>query len=310
MRLSIDFVAVSAALLGLVTAQTTPRQGAIIEPAPREPLRLTTCASRISGRTLPINPFNDPAQVIEQGAIIFVPRNYILYDPQSFPFQSLTQRVQQLGLDEITGVTGEQFLSDNGVGDRYSHDMIQSATRVNDASNLARMHGLTAILHVTIFTSPNRFSPEFFDMPNSAQAPLVVITTLAQSDTPDSGVEGAGQAGFFSMMALGKATNPQTQQTEYVYKIFSPAAITPEFLTHGPVDLHRGSSPISWYTPEVFYSYPKTSPRTTFQDPIVGSGIYYTSGGELLLSCMETSALMGKNVARLIVDDMTDAGTV
>jgi prenylcysteine oxidase/farnesylcysteine lyase len=86
-------------------------------------------------------------------------------------------------------------------------------------------------LHVTIFTSPNRFSPGFFNLPPSAETPGTVLTTLAQGDTPNSGVDGVGKAGFFSAMAIGMATNPQTQQQEFLYKIFSPTAITPEFLT-------------------------------------------------------------------------------
>lgn len=67
--------------------------------------------------------------------------------------------------------------------------------------------------------------------------------------------------------------------------------------------------PISWYYPHVFDSYPKAFPRVTFQDPVVGDGIFYTSGMESFISTMETNALMGKNVARLIVDRMlgTDA---
>ena len=54
----------------------------------------------------------------------------------------------------------------------------------------------------------------------------------------------------------------------------------------------------------MFYSYPQALPRVTFQDPIIGPGLYYTSGMESFISTMETNALMGKNVARLIVDDM------
>jgi len=62
--------------------------------------------------------------------------------------------------------------------------------------------------------------------------------------------------------------------------------------------------PISWYHPHVFHSYPKALPRVTFQDPIIGPGLYYTSGMDSFISCMETNALMGKNVARLIADDI------
>jgi prenylcysteine oxidase/farnesylcysteine lyase len=46
-----------------------------------------------------------------------------IYEPEFFPFKSLTQRAQDLGLVEATGVTGEQYLSANNVrfpGDRVS----------------------------------------------------------------------------------------------------------------------------------------------------------------------------------------------
>jgi len=80
------------------------------------------------------------------------------------------------------------------------------------------------------------------------------------------------------------------------------------------VDVDKGPlkppSPISWYYPHVFNSYPKALPRVTFQDPIIGPGLYYTSGMESFISTMETNALMGKNVARLIVDDILGLGTL
>ena len=41
----------------------------------------------------------------------------------------------------------------------------------------------------------------------------------------------------------------------------------------------------------------------TFEDPELARGVYYTSGMESFISTMETSALMGMNVAQLIVDD-------
>ncbi|KAH6847705.1 Prenylcysteine lyase-domain-containing protein [Chaetomium sp. MPI-CAGE-AT-0009] len=170
-------------------------------------------------------------------------------------------------------------------------------------------------LHVTIFTSPSRVSPLFFDLPESEKVPGMVLTTLAHGDTPTSGADGSGKAGFFSLNILGKATNPQTQEKEYVYKIFSPEAVTPQFLsrlfgTTVPSDFTGAGSPITWYTPHLFSSYPKATPRVTFQDPIVGSGVYYTSGMESFISTMETNALMGKNVARLIVDEMQGITTV
>lgn len=71
----------------------------------------------------------------------------------------------------------------------------------------------------------------------------------------------------------------------------------------------ESASPITWYHPHVFYSYPKALPRVTFQDPVIGPGLYYTSGMESFISTMETNALMGKNVARLLIDDILNAAS-
>jgi prenylcysteine oxidase/farnesylcysteine lyase len=190
---------------------------------------------RIGGRTLTINPFDDPAQRVELGASIFVQANQILYGslaefglatrepdagadpvmgiwdgdrfvftinqakpdwwntlkvvlrygytaPQRtqqlaaatigkfmqiyeapiFPFRSLTEAAQDLGLVEATGVTGEQFLNANNVrfsgpltvfrpltrqiSPLYAHDIVQASTRVNYASNLAQIHGLDTMV--------------------------------------------------------------------------------------------------------------------------------------------------------------------
>lgn len=63
------------------------------------------------------------------------------------------------------------------------------------------------------------------------------------------------------------------------------------------------SDAISWYYPHIWHSYPYELPRVTFEGPELGRGFYYTSGIESFISTMETSALMGKNVAQLIMDD-------
>lgn len=60
---------------------------------------------------------------------------------------------------------------------------------------------------------------------------------------------------------------------------------------------------ISWYYPHVWKSYPYEYPRVTFEELELARGFYYTSGIESFISTMETSALMGMNVAQLIVDD-------
>lgn len=165
-------------------------------------------------------------------------------------------------------------------------------------------------LHVTLFTSPYRLRPEFFNLPAGSRAPSNVYTTLGKDEEPKQGAEGVGKTGFYSISTLMRVGNPETQQLEFVYKVFSAAAVTPEFLA----DILGADVPstfvapagkaaaISWYYPHWFYSYPIELPRVTFQDPVVGRGLYYTSGMESFISTMETSALMGMNVARLMAD--------
>ncbi|KAK7976381.1 hypothetical protein PG989_014844 [Apiospora arundinis] len=195
-----------------------------------------------------------------------------------------------------------------------------------------------AKLHVTLFSSPFRFSPQFFNLDPASPVPNAVLTTLAEGDEAKPGAAGAGKAGFFSVSQVKKVINPKTSQEEYVYKIFSPEAVTSDFLSSllgvkVPETFVRPSEetpqsasrdhlinaegddefemidPISWYHPAVFHPYPQKLPRVTFQDPILGRGLYYTSGIESFISTMETSALMGKNVARLIADDYLDIST-
>jgi prenylcysteine oxidase / farnesylcysteine lyase len=168
--------------------------------------------NHIGGRTLTINPFNDPAQRFEQGASIFVAANQImvnamaefnlsqrmfdadadsvmgiwdgdcfvftldqsasswwnalkivlkygltapqraqqlttatiskflrLYEPEFFPFKSLTQRAQELDLLGTTGVTGEQFLAASNVS-LLINNVLFGADKTGRSSVLARPH--------------------------------------------------------------------------------------------------------------------------------------------------------------------------
>lgn len=349
-----------------------------------------------------------------------------LYEEPYFPFRSLSTRAFELDLAKITGVTGQQFLADNGISADFANDIVQAATRVNYASNLDAIHGLdtmvsiapegamavqggnwrifdhfiaasgahialnttvssitlgtksdaqypkylintksgsgeeavgvafdnvilatpyqssgikapstviqTAIdevpyvrLHVTLFASPFAIDAKFLGLEPGSKVPTTVLTTYAPAEDGSSGLEGAGKTGFFSVSTLRAITNPETGKQEILYKIFSPDKVTPEFLSsllgvEVPKQFTGASTrakdaeeetvePVSWYYPHVFDSYPKALPRVTFQDPIVGNGVYYTSGMEGFISTMETNALMGKNVARLIVDDALGLST-
>lgn len=88
---------------------------------------------------------------------------------------------------------------------------------------------------------------------------------------------------------------------------------------------------LSWKYEKIWQSYPVEKPRVTFEDIMIdipssgsdgesgaerGAGkgsrhLYYTSGIEGFISTMETSSLMGANVARLLVDEwMEEASTM
>jgi prenylcysteine oxidase/farnesylcysteine lyase len=85
-------------------------------------------------------------------------------------------------------------------------------------------------LHVTIFASEKRLKPGYFGWPFWATVPTTVLTTLAKTDNPNSGSQGVGKAGFYSITTIQRAVNPANQKKEYIYKIFSPEIVTPALL--------------------------------------------------------------------------------
>jgi prenylcysteine oxidase/farnesylcysteine lyase len=162
-------------------------------------------------------------------------------------------------------------------------------------------------LHVTLFTSPHTLSGSFFNLTPGTAVPSTVLTTLPPNVVPANSTHGVGPSKFWSISTLRKVINPTTLEKEYLYKIFSPSPITPSFLssllnTSITSDFSL-SNDLTWFYPHVWQSYPYEYPRVTFEDPELARGFYYTSGMESFISTMETSALMGMNVARLIVDD-------
>jgi len=167
-------------------------------------------------------------------------------------------------------------------------------------------------LHVTLFTTNKTFSPSFFNLTTGAEVPTTILTTLPVDEVPEDPTKGVGSPGFFSISTLRQVINPATLEQEYLYKIFSPEKLTSEFLsnlfgTEIPKDLSAvkadSGEAITWYYPKVWHSYPYEFPRVTFEDLELARGFYYTSGIENFISTMETSALMGMNVAQLIVND-------
>ena len=170
-------------------------------------------------------------------------------------------------------------------------------------------------LHVTLLSSPHRLSPKAFGLTEHEQVPDVVLTTLPPGR--GSPANGAGPAGFFSISLVRAAQNPHVvpPRKEYIYKIFSPEAVSATFLKrilglHGSTNdeadttLEKKLDPndISWIYRKLWQSYPYLPPRHNFEPSQLDTNLWYTSGIESFISTMETSALSGKNVARLIVD--------
>lgn len=180
-------------------------------------------------------------------------------------------------------------------------------------------------LHVTLLASPHRISPEFFNRQKSNEIPESILTTLPEDLDLGSSPKGVGPAGFWSVSTLRTVNRTivkdgqDQEEQHYVYKIFSPERPTAEFVAdifgiewsrdEASISAPQGNttigdlprSEISWFYEKVWHPYPLLYPRVTFEEILLAPGIWYTSGIESFISTMETSALMGRNVANLVV---------
>jgi prenylcysteine oxidase / farnesylcysteine lyase len=175
-------------------------------------------------------------------------------------------------------------------------------------------------LHVTLFTSPHRLSAVYFGLADQKDVPDMVITTL-----PDGldlgnlrGIDAVGPAGFWSVSALRRIQR-DGERVQYLYKIFSPAPVTGSWLSSLLGFRYENSTEsdpmcdvptrdVTWSYQKVWHSYPYAVPRTEFEELEFTWGdmgkVWYTSGIEGFISTMETSAISGKNVARLVAHEL------
>ena len=153
-------------------------------------------------------------------------------------------------------------------------------------------------LYVTLFTSPHRLNPHNFNLPSDTEVPKILLTTTASDGS---------EPPYRSISTLRAITNPHTLEREYLYKVFSPAPLDDDFLLSSLRQPYLDHRDISWKFEKLWHSYPVEHPRTTFENTTYALGgggkIWYTSAIEGFISTMETSSLMGMNVARLLVDE-------
>jgi prenylcysteine oxidase/farnesylcysteine lyase len=163
-------------------------------------------------------------------------------------------------------------------------------------------------LHVTLFTSPHYLAPAAFNLPDSEKVPRMLITTLQPSENPGADPFYKSKVSFNSISLLGTRYNRRTGGDQYLYKIFSMSEISDSFLADilgikMKEDGGVSSDDVSWVYRKLWQSYPYEIPRVTFEELRLDMNLWYTSGIESFISTMETSALMGKNIANLVVDE-------
>lgn len=164
-------------------------------------------------------------------------------------------------------------------------------------------------LHVTLFSSPHRLSHRFFNLDKSSDVPQTILTTLPLGTDLGSRKDGVGHPGFWSISVL-RTVPAASGGSHYVYKIFSPERVSGAWIAdilgldveippNASVD-ELPETDVSWSHEKVWNPYPFAYPRVTFEEPELAPGLWYTSGIEGFISTMETSALMGRNVAALM----------
>lgn len=213
---------------------------------------------------------------------------------------------------------GTYYLSINGSTSTFDEVILAAPLQFTNLTiSPAPKHTPDAIpyvkLHVTLFASPFKLDPSAFNLAPGEAVPQYVLTTLPPSEKPLD--RNPGTPGFYSISmhytSLNRRASPPRQ--EFIYKIFSIEPITSTFLTH--VLGHRVSEleaeggdvngAVSWVHRKVWHSYPRGYPRVTFEEIRLDGdegALWYTSGIESFISTMETSALSGKNVAKLIAN--------
>jgi hypothetical protein len=140
-----------------------------------------------------------------------------------------------------------------------------------------------------------------------AQQPSVAAATPSSSSSTTTFVAAAG-ASLSSASSSSSSTSSLPSSSSSSGLLSVPCAMCSTKRSNEGVSaasVNSSGDGVTWRHDKVWHSYPLLFPRVTFDAIRLADGLWYTGGVESFISTMETSSLMGMNVARLIVDEWT-----
>lgn len=163
--------------------------------------------------------------------------------------------------------------------------------------------------HVTLFSTLHRLSPRYFNQSTDTTVPEYILTAPKQSISEDDN-------DIFSITVSDRVPPPDRiddeGELEFVYKIVSSKPITDDEIAS--LLSHSLSSPtdnfsclrtirdigVTWLHRQAWpHAYPQFDPKRPILDDIeIAPDLYYTAAAEDVLSTMEMSCRMGKNLAK------------
>jgi prenylcysteine oxidase/farnesylcysteine lyase len=337
---SIDDVVESRGLLGLtgVTGEQYLQANGVGEAFAREVVQASTRVNYASNLAH-IHGLETMVCMATSGAMQIAGGNWRIFAHMLNSSDAITTKLNT-AVSSIATLPNGSYTLTTTTGDTAHYDDIILASPLQ-FSNLTLPPSLTNLpsaipyvrLHVTLFASPYRLSPLAFNLPASSPTPQYILTTLPATEPPVDKSPGSPRIWSISQHNRGVNSRARPPRVEYIYKIFSPDPIGADYLSHvlgravGEAEARDGlvNGTVSWVRRKVWDSYPREYPRVTFggvrldDDGDEGEGegdaggkggLWYTSGFEAVISTMETSALSGRNVARLVSDAWVGKGKV
>lgn len=166
--------------------------------------------------------------------------------------------------------------------------------------------------HVTLFSTLQRLSPEYFNQSTETIVPENILTAPTQSVSDNDN-------DIFSITVVDRVPQPlafdEEDELEYVYKIISSRSISDNEIAHmlghslDPCTSNNISEDqtlsdlgVTWIHRQAWpHAYPEFDPKQPILDNIkIAPDMYYPAAAEEALSTMEMSCRMGKNVAKYL----------